>query len=76
MSAEPEIQYDEFKTLAVAGDIEAMRKMVADGMDLNDDLDDDTTLLEEVIGEICAAEGTPFSFRLPGSLWRLAQHRR
>jgi|Laugresbdmm110sn_1035088.scaffolds.fasta_scaffold42842_2 hypothetical protein len=59
MSAEPEIQYDEFKTLAVAGDIEAMRKMVADGMDLNDDLDDDTTLLEEVIGEICAAEGTP-----------------
>ena len=59
MPAEPEDQYDEFKTLAVAGDIEAMRKLVADGMDLNDDLDDDTTLLEEVIGEICAAEGTP-----------------
>jgi hypothetical protein len=59
MATEPEDQYDEFKALAVAGDIEGMRKMVADGMDLNEDIDDDSTLLEEVIGEICAAEGAP-----------------
>ena len=59
MSADPEDLYEEFKAAARAGNLETMRKMVAEGFDLNDDLDTDTTLLEEVIGELGLSEDVP-----------------
>lgn len=59
MSADPEDLYEEFKTAARAGDLETMRKMVAEGFNVNDDLDTDMTLLEEVIGELGMAEDVP-----------------
>jgi hypothetical protein len=59
MSADPEDLYEEFKTAARAGNLDTMRKMVAEGFNINDDLDTDTTLLEEVIGELGMTEEVP-----------------